>query len=220
MENKLLYTIITIGIVILSYIGIYLTADNSNRKIMIDDTSQVLAHPFVLLVIGAVISSILIPLFTQKSQDRKAKHEIQVKLAKEISKVVTLCIGVAIAITNKKDTVNDQKECVILSKQLEVDLWAYFPTSNLTNEWVTYSNALIGFWALTKNLWDDKYTSDQEYIKLVKKFHQYQNSTKIINWDKLQTKDFRDAYDELHDFLFNEFRIFVVKVYRSEITIF
>ena len=187
---------------------------------MIEGTSKVLSHPFILLVIGAVITSILIPLFTQRSQDRKAKREIQIKLGKEISKIVTLCIGVVIAITNKKNTVDDEKECILLSKQLEVDLWTYFPESKLVDDWIEYSNILIWFWTLTKNLWAGKYTDDKESIKLVKEFHLKQKSTKKIDWDKLQTKDYSVPHNDLQGFLFNEFRIFVMKIYKSEITIF
>ena len=87
------------------------------------------------------------------------------------------------------------------------------------NDWIEYSNLLTAFWTFTKNLWNGKYTVDKDYIEAVKQFHSKQKSTRIIEWGKLQTKDFSDSWSDLREFLFNEFRMFVVRVYQSEITI-
>jgi hypothetical protein len=222
LDNKLLYIIISAGIFVLCYVGVYAELDIANRKMMIEGTSQTLAHPFTLLLTGTVISSILIPKFAQKSQDRKKRIEIQINLEKEISKAVTKGIGVAISITNKINTVKEQEECALLFKQIEVDLWAYFQNADLADKWGIYFDYMAGLWTLTKHLWDGNFNDqkDKEYIEAIQDFHSEIGSERKIDWDKLQTKDYREDFDKLKILLFNHYRTFVIKVHQSQIAAF
>jgi hypothetical protein len=45
-------------------------------------------QPFLLLVVGAVITGILLPLVTRKWQDNKSKNGIRIKLTEEMRETV------------------------------------------------------------------------------------------------------------------------------------
>jgi len=50
------------------------------------NTIGLLSHPLFLLVIGAIISSIIIPVYTNQWQNYQKELEIKSKLAEEISR--------------------------------------------------------------------------------------------------------------------------------------
>lgn len=54
---------------------------------------EILVHPITLLLIGAGVSSLLIPWFTNKWQDHRKELEIRVDIASKIAESVGNHIG-------------------------------------------------------------------------------------------------------------------------------
>lgn len=188
----LILTIIAISTLGCLYFFKDFLSQNSNQ------ISVILAHPIVLLLVGATISGTLIPTFTQREQDRKKKIEIKINMGREISQTVTQSIAICIAITNGKDTVEDQATCAINLKKIEVDLWTYFPKTELSADWLEYVQLLFGLWILTKHLWLESFDeSDKAFLESAEKYHLKLKSKRNIDWAKIQTKDYLNPYLEL-----------------------
>ena len=55
----------------------------------VENISQILSHPFSLLIVGAIISSLIIPYYTKSWQDYQKELEIKSDIASDISKTMT-----------------------------------------------------------------------------------------------------------------------------------
>jgi len=211
-----------VGIIIISlYINyVYSSQTDETKTKLLEEISKILAHPFLLLVVGAVITSILIPTFTQRSQDRKKRRELQLDLANRISEVSTLSIACAIDIAVGKDERSQEAECMLKAKSIDVYLWTYFPDSNIADEWSKYNNSFAVFWTLTRHLWNNEFGIDKESIEVMKEYFTIKVLDTQLNWGKLETKDYRNDWDALKRLLLNEYRYFVVEVVQTPIKIF
>ena len=48
-----------------------------------------MSHPFLLLVVGAIVSSIIVPNFTRQWQDNQKQLELKTALADDINKAIS-----------------------------------------------------------------------------------------------------------------------------------
>jgi hypothetical protein len=115
---------------------------------------QWLAHPFVLLIIGASISGILIPLFTRRWQDHQKELEVKVGLVNKINESLTDIIT-AIKLVDCKIPGFDKaalgtayKEWEKSNAVIRSQLRAYFSNTNLEQDWNNYSQLIFKLYSL------------------------------------------------------------------------
>src|SRR5205085_3830762 len=103
--------------------------------------STVLAHPLLLLIVGAAVSSYLVPSLTRSWQDHQKELEVKVSLVDQISKTVAEFI-IAVQLAAFRSDIQTQEEFDEAYKDWEVAkptiigrLRAYFPNSPLLDEW-------------------------------------------------------------------------------------
>jgi hypothetical protein len=121
---------------------------NQNRKLY---AKNILSHPFVLLIIGAGISGLLIPHITNQWQNHQKELELKTDLASQISKAVAnIIIGSRLvqiptfAYTNLSyaNIVEQWEESkASIGSQIE----AYFSDTQLKQEWDNLSSAITEF---------------------------------------------------------------------------
>jgi hypothetical protein len=117
--------------------------------------SEWLGHPFVLLVAGGILSSVVVPALTRRWQNHQKELELKTGLVTEITDVVTGLV-MAVQFAELGSTTQTQedfdtayrdwetKSAVIASK-----LRAYFPKTTLVDEWHALSRLATNFYALT-----------------------------------------------------------------------
>jgi hypothetical protein len=110
---------------------------------------KVLAHPIVLLIVGAIISSFLIPFYTRAWQDHQKELELKTELVSENSGAVTPII---ISAQTIKSTTSPSSNYYIAYQNWETSsaivgskLQAYFHDTSLPSEWNNYSKILTDF---------------------------------------------------------------------------
>jgi hypothetical protein len=117
--------------------------------------SDWLAHPLVLLVAGAVISSVVVPRLTSRWQNHQKALELKTDLVSEIAKAVTsLVIAVQAAEVGSKS--QSQEEFDKAYRAWETDwaviaskLRAYFPKADLVRQWNDVARLTSTFYMLT-----------------------------------------------------------------------
>lgn len=118
---------------------------------MINNIKGFISSQIGLLILGAIISSLIIPWFFQVWQDYQKELEIKTNLIERITEAVTRMImsTQSFMLDNNRDQiktdeqfydlfneVNDEyKEWEINSAIIDSQLKAYFPTSNLSKDW-------------------------------------------------------------------------------------
>lgn len=123
-----------------------------------------LRHPFILLVTGAMLSGLIIPLITRSWQNRQKSLEIKTGLVSEISETVMEFFmsiqfvhirkeirgNPPIAVTPQEQAEFDQayKAWEVRSAVIGTKLQAYFPESNISKKWTAFSDVLTRFYAL------------------------------------------------------------------------
>jgi hypothetical protein len=113
-----------------------------------------LSHPLLLLVAGAVLSSLLIPAWTRQWQDHQQELELKATVAGEIAEKVTRFL-MTVQFVHQGAASVGQKELDAAYRQWEIDsgvigskLQSYFPDTDLTASWNQYAQAVTGFYAL------------------------------------------------------------------------
>jgi hypothetical protein len=123
-----------------------------------------LRHPFTLLVTGAMLSGLIIPLITRDWQNRQKSLEIKTGLVAEISEAVMEFFMSIQFVHIRKEIRSNPPSAVTPQEQAEFDqaykawevrsavigtkLQAYFPESNLSKKWTAFSDVLTRFYAL------------------------------------------------------------------------
>lgn len=113
---------------------------------------EVLKHPLVLLVVGALLSSYLIPSWTNQWQDRQAELEVKITLVNLIDETITqIVMSVQFAVLGSGS--QTQAEYDEAYRQWEVGrriirsrLQAYYPGSRLLQDWEELSEAVTIFY--------------------------------------------------------------------------
>lgn len=125
--------------------------------------SDFLAHPLVILLVGALLSGLLIPAFTRRWQERQKEVELKTELVSELSEsimkmIITIQI-VHLSLNNPNreniDTVALQtkltdafEEWEVKSAVIGTKLQAYFPNTSIPVEWTQFSEIVTDFYAL------------------------------------------------------------------------
>jgi hypothetical protein len=115
-----------------------------------------LSHPFVLLVIGALLTSLLLPSITRRWQDHQRQLDLQDELVSTISRQGTKFI---IAVHRARDEKNYVEKPAldtwdIESKVIESRLFGYYPTTDISDpdsivgDWLWFENAADAFYQL------------------------------------------------------------------------
>lgn len=125
--------------------------------------SEFLSHPFVLLIAGAIISSILVPLFSKRWQDRKKKLEIKIELITKISEVVASWELDTRALVNlKKPPIERNPNWRVKGSSITAILFAYFPTQPIYEKWKVYFNILDQYWWFSYTVFHGQIKDEQK----------------------------------------------------------
>jgi hypothetical protein len=110
---------------------------------------RLLSNPFLLLIVGAIVSSLVIPSITAKWQDNHQKElEIKTDLVGRIGQSVNGAYFAAEEVQNPvfnftlSDYTKAFQDWEMSSGMIGSQLRAYFPDSKLENEWNNYSAVL------------------------------------------------------------------------------
>jgi hypothetical protein len=113
---------------------------------------QWLSHPLVLLLVGALISSYLIPTFTNQWQLRQNELELKTSLISQINESVTdMIMSIQFAelgAMTQEDFNEDYRESQIKRAVIESYLSAYFPNTPIPHKWASLSSLIEDFYAL------------------------------------------------------------------------
>lgn len=128
-------------------------AEVSDRKAGKAGWLEILKHPLVLLVVGALLSNYLIPNWTRQWQDRQAELEIKVALINSIDEAITqMVMSVQYAVLGSAS--QSQEDYDEAYRRWEVNrhiirsrLQAYYPGSKLLEDWEALSAEVTEFYA-------------------------------------------------------------------------
>ena len=114
--------------------------------------ARLLAHPLVVLSIGAVLSGLIVPTLTRRWQDHAQQLQIKTDLVTTMSEATTRAlVGLAPPVGSAADTRPQAyaqwsvDNAVIWSK-----LAAYFPSDPLVDAWSAFAKAMNGFYDLSR----------------------------------------------------------------------
>jgi hypothetical protein len=110
-----------------------------------------LSHPLLLLIVGAIITSLIIPNFTRQWQDHQKELELKTNLVSEISDAVASLLAktqiTKVIVSTPYKELHDAYEIwESASAVIESKLEAYFSDSSLPQLWSNYS-AILGDFA-------------------------------------------------------------------------
>lgn len=144
---------------------------------------EFLAHPFVLLIVGIVISSILVPVFSKRWQDRKKKLEIKIELITKISEVTASWELDTRAMVNLKERPLERNpNWRVKGSSITAILYAYFPTEQIYQKWKVYFNIIDQFWWFSNMVFHGE--MKDEYKKNVDMFQNFLGDEfKKSDWD-------------------------------------
>jgi hypothetical protein len=114
-----------------------------------------LSHPLLLLLIGALISSILVPSLTRQWQNHEKELEMKSGLVEDMNNSVTdfvMAVQFAeVGATSQSQADYDKayRDWEIKRGQLASKIRVYFPASRIADEWSRYSRAVTDFYVLS-----------------------------------------------------------------------
>jgi hypothetical protein len=97
-----------------------------------------MSHPFLLLVAGTIVSSIIIPDFTRQWQNNQKQLELKTNLADEINKAVSD----SIVSSRLGDSDNSFRNWLISKEIIHSKIVAYFSNNRITQNWDNLSSAV------------------------------------------------------------------------------
>jgi hypothetical protein len=145
---------------------------------------QSLAHPIVLLCVGAAISGYLIPYITRQWQDHQKELEVKIGLVSQISdSVTTLAMIVQFTEIDAKgqiqeDFIRENREWEIKRAVIGSQLLAYFPGTQIGHDWDIYSNIVAIFSDLTKIIEEER---RKKHLQEIQRYFTKVQSP--IHWD-------------------------------------
>jgi len=112
-----------------------------------------LAHPLTLLIVGALLSSLLIPSWTKQWQDRQSELQVKIDLIDQLNNSTTeMVMSVQFAILDAEG--QSQADYDLAYRQWEIDsrligsqLQAYYPNEPLAKDWNQLSKEITDFYA-------------------------------------------------------------------------
>ncbi len=114
-----------------------------------------LSHPLLLLLIGALVSSYLIPMLTRGWQNHQKQLELKTVLVTQISEEVTDFL-MAVQFAEMGSTSQSQENYEMAYRAWETDsaklgalLSAYFPQATISENWRVFSEVVTDFYALS-----------------------------------------------------------------------
>jgi hypothetical protein len=157
-------------------------------------------YQLILLLIGAGVSSLLIPWFTNRLQDHKKKLEIKVDIATKISELIAYQVANSGALlTLEERTFSDvanvaflenNKKWYIDVKVISSKLESYFPETGIMKRWEEYCSVLT---AITRFMRQSLYkapTEEQEksQIFFLEHIKNYFSSNPQVDWNRITTE--------------------------------
>jgi hypothetical protein len=122
---------------------------------------SLLAHPLVVLLVGAAVTGFLIPTLTRRSQDRQKELELKTELVSELSEsIMEMVMAVQfchLARTSREEVDNeklitelnqDYRKWEVRSAVIGTKLQSYFPATTIPTEWTQFSETVGQFYAL------------------------------------------------------------------------
>lgn len=115
-------------------------------KLKKDELIKAISHPFLLLIVGAIISSLIIPYFTRQWQDNQKQLELKTALADDINKAVSDSIVSSRLLTtgqiDPQDYSNSFKNWEISKEIIGSKIEAYFSDNQIRRNWNNLSSAV------------------------------------------------------------------------------
>jgi hypothetical protein len=162
-------------------------------------------YPLILLLIGAGITSILIPWFAKRSENRKKELEIKVDITSKMAEIIGSACFPVIFLTFRKKSISTSAEkeaAVDAVKKLSADAYkiqimlaSYSSETNIRVKWWDYVTALIAFQLASilysyKDLSADEKRELEEYLNHIKKYFSDNNMIDFsddnkIKWERL-----------------------------------
>ena len=121
---------------------------------------EILSNQFLLLIVGAILTGLLIPWITTQWQNHEKELEIKTSLVSKISEYATRMImaiqfvdisnsqGINSSLTNKEYD-NEYRDWKINSDIIQSQISAYFPDTNIDKNWKKFSNAVENLYGLS-----------------------------------------------------------------------
>lgn len=120
-----------------------------------------LSHPLLLLLVGAVISSFLIPDITRRWQDHQKELELKTALVSQITDATTSTLTEAELLATGAET-KDQgqlsarvrsvyQDWMIKGAAIRAELEAYFPGTLLSRDWFYYYGLVHDYYLLQQS---------------------------------------------------------------------
>lgn len=117
-----------------------------------------IGHPFVILVVGGIISVFLVPTLTRQWQERQQRFDIQQELAADITKEsTTFAMALEFAYLAPKGKSGGKAldkaylTWQVQSAVIEARLRAYYPKQPIAEQFHRYSLALLLVWSAHAN---------------------------------------------------------------------
>lgn len=120
-----------------------------------------ISHPFILLIIGALVSSLLIPYYTRQWQDHQKELELKTDLSDQINKAISNMVTTARynlipAIFTQKDYntkwFNAYEDWISSSKIIGSRIKSYFSNDQILQNWNNLSSATTEFVGLSEGV--------------------------------------------------------------------
>src|SRR6266446_6881415 len=195
-----------------------------------DGISKFLAHPFTIAVAGALLSVVVIPLFTSRWQDHQRELDIKSKLVTDMTAIMAEPIANS-RIWSRGASVGPEMPSYsetlrqIDIKQAEVSalLQVYFPKQfDLSRRWEAFARALNYCIRLTAA--DPPFRRDS-HLEVVRAYVSSTGAPTQINWEALRSTgpdfgfgpDFEKAYEALTALMLRQGNSIVQQVIESKI---
>ena len=174
-----------------------------------NSVKEILSNPFLLLIVGGILTGLLIPFITTQWQNHEKELEIKTSLVSKISEYGTRMLmaiqfvevsqtrGTNSHLTNEEYD-NEYRDWKINSDILQSQISAYFPNTNIDKNWKKFSNAVENFYALSgmgredsrinflqkiqTNLSNDVNLTTWNILK--NRISPSNNTKQIINWEE------------------------------------
>ena len=187
-----------------------------------------LAHPLLLLIIGALISALLVPWLTQRWQNHQKKLELKSDLVSQISEsVVNIVMAVLYAVLGTKSLTPEKydeafRDWQIRQAVIGSQIRAYFPRE-IGDEWGAYSKIVTNFYELSGA---DNVPFVKERLGEIRKYF----SKSKVDWDTLaipylrcqpaERTKYQEAWDPLKEELLKKKDEVVEHILKSRISAF
>jgi flagellar basal body-associated protein FliL len=173
-----------------------------------DPIADPLQHPLILVIVGAVITTVigglLVAWISKRWQDNKRKTEIRLELTQEMSEITAYAksrILTAIAKYSRDkymrkelgfseaDTTQLHKELSdwqIRSSVLASKLKGYFPSSDLDEQWDEYATLMVNVRELATRIYNTATRSDQVNVFLEYQENNWKDRLSNVEWSKVK----------------------------------